>query len=63
MPANVYIQLYLQQLHSCTQYNNLMLNSDKTTCALFTPDPAEYNTMPHLQIDNITLPCKTPPKS
>ena len=25
-----------------TKQNNLTLNPDKTTCTLFTPDPAEY---------------------
>ena len=30
---------------------NLILNPDKTTCILFTPDPAEYSTQLALQID------------
>ena len=33
-------------------------NPDKTTYTLFTPDPAEYNTKLHPQIDN-TLPMNT----
>ena len=45
-----------------TQTNNLILNPDKTTCTLFTPDPAEYSTQLELQIDNITLPMNINPK-
>ena len=36
--------------------NNLILNPEKTTCTLFTPDPAEYSTPFELHIDNFTLP-------
>ena len=42
--------------------NNLILNPDKTTCTLFTPDPAEYSTPLELQIDNITLTMNINPK-
>ena len=35
---------------------------DKTTCTLFTQDPAEYSTQLELQIDNITLPMNINPK-
>ena len=38
-----------------------MLNTDKTTCTLFTPDPAEYYISLHLQTDNTTLPMNTYP--
>ena len=41
---------------------HLILNPDKTTCTLFTPDPAEYSTQLELQIDNITLPLNINPK-
>ena len=34
---------YLHTVFALTKYNNLTLNPDKTTCTLFTPDPAEYN--------------------
>ena len=37
-----YIQPYLQKVFARTKQNNLLLNPDKTTCTLFTPDPAEY---------------------
>ena len=32
------IQPYLHEIHTWTQTNNLILNPDKTTCTLFTPD-------------------------
>ena len=44
-----------------TKDNDLLLNTDKTTCTLLTPD-AEYNTQLGLQIDNTTLPMTTHPK-
>ena len=50
------------KIHASTQKNNLILNTDKTACTLFTPDPAEYNTQLELQIDNITLPMSINPK-
>ena len=40
--ANTYIQPYIQKKFGWTKQNNIILNSDKTTCTLFTPDPAEY---------------------
>ena len=36
------IQPYLHKVFAWTKQNNLILNPDKTTCSLFTPDPAEY---------------------
>ena len=53
------MQPYLQYVLKWTKDSDLLLNTDKTTC---TPDPAEYNTQPGLQIDNITLPKTTHPK-
>ena len=41
--ARKYIQPYLHKVYDWTQHNNLIINPDKTTCTLFTPDPAEYN--------------------
>ena len=35
-----YIQPYLHKVFDWTKQNNLTLNPDKTTCTLFTPDPA-----------------------
>ena len=40
--AKKYIQPYLQNDFAWTKQNNLILNPDKTTCTLFTSDPAEY---------------------
>ena len=36
------IQPYLHKVVAWTKQNNFILNPDKTTCTLFTPDPAEY---------------------
>ena len=36
------IQPYIHKVFACTKQNNITLNPDKTTCTLFTPDPAEY---------------------
>ena len=38
---------------------NLLLNPDKTTCTLFTPDPAEYTSNLDLTINNKALPMAT----
>ena len=35
-----YIQPYIHKVFASTKQNNLTLNPDKTTCTLFTPDPA-----------------------
>ena len=40
--AKKYTQPYLHKVFAWTKQNNLILNPDKTTCTLFTPDPAEY---------------------
>ena len=45
-----------------TKQNNLLLNPDKTTCTLFTPDPAEYTSNLDLIINNKALPMATHPK-
>ena len=42
--------------------NNLLLNPDKTTCTLFTPDPAEYTSKLDLTINNKALPHGNAPK-
>ena len=42
--------------------NNLLLNPDKTTCTLFTPDPAEYTSNLDLTINNKALPMAPHPK-
>ena len=40
--AKKYIQPYLHKVFAWTKQNTLLLNPDKTTCTLFTPDPEEY---------------------
>ena len=42
-------------------YINLLLNPDKTTCTLFTPDSAEYTSNLDLTINNKALPMATHP--
>ena len=39
-----------------TKQNHLLLNPDKITCTLFTPDPAEYTSNLDLTINNKALP-------
>ena len=54
--ARKYIKPYLHKVYDWTQHNNLIINPDKTTCTLFTPDPAEYNSNLSLNINNKALP-------
>ena len=60
--AKKYIQPYLHKVFAWTKQNNLLLNPDKTTCTLFTPDPAEYTSNQDLTINNKALPMATHPK-
>ena len=60
--AQAKLQLYLQEIASWTQQNQLHLNPDKTTSTLFTPDPAEYSTQLTLNIDNVVIPTVKNPK-
>ena len=60
--AKKYIQPYLHKVFAWTKQNNLLLNPDKTTCTLFTPDPAEYTSNLDLTINNKALPMATHPK-
>ena len=60
--ANTYIQPYLHKAFAWTQQNNLIINPDKTTYTLFTPDPSEYTSNLDLKIHNNALPMATPPK-
>ena len=57
-----YIQPYLHKVFAWTKQNNPLLNPDKTTCTLFTPDPAEYTSNLDLTINNKALPMATHPK-
>ena len=45
-----------------TKQNSLLLNPDKTTCTLFTPDPAEYTSNLDPTINNKALRLATHPK-
>ena len=60
--AKKYIQPYLHKCFAWTNQNNLTLNPDKTTCTLFTPDPAEYKSNLDLKINNTALRMATHPK-
>ena len=60
--AKKYIQPYLHTVFAWTKHNNLIVNPDKTTCTLFTPDPAEYMINLDLKIHNTVLPMATHPK-
>ena len=60
--AKKYIQPYLHQVFAWTKQNNLLLNPDKITCTLFTPDPAECMCNLDLTINNNALPMATHPK-
>ena len=60
--AKKYIQPYLHKVFAWTKQNNLLLNPDKTTCTLFTPDPAEYMSNMDLTVNNKALPMAMHPK-
>lgn len=38
---HLHIQPYIYSIYPWTKSNNLIINSDKTTCSLFSHDPAE----------------------
>jgi hypothetical protein len=56
------LQPYLNALYRWTSDNELILNPDKSSYTLFTPDPAEYNTTLTLTINNIQIPTVKHPK-
>ena len=60
--AKKYIQPYLHKVCAWTKQNNITQNPDKTTCTLFTTDPAEYKSNFDLKINITTLPMATHPK-
>ena len=60
--AKKYIQPYQHKVCTWTKQKNLTLNPDKTTCTLFTPNPAEYKSNRDLKINNNALPMATHPK-
>ena len=57
--AKKYIQPYIHKVFVWTKQNNLLLNPDKTTCTLFTPNPAENTSNLDLTINNKALPMAT----
>ena len=60
------IESYIHKVFAQTKQNNLTLNPDKTTCTLFTPDPAEYKSnldskvTYHTHIHNISVQAHKP---
>ena len=60
--AKKYIEQYLHKVFAWAKQNNLTLNSDKTTCTLFTPDPLEYKSNLDLKMNNTALRMATHPK-
>ena len=60
--AKKYIQPYIHKVFAWKKQNTLLQNPDKTTCTLFTLDPAEYTSKLHLTINNKVLPMATHPK-
>ena len=60
--AKKYIQPYLHKVFVWTKPNYLTLNPGKTTCTLFTPDPAEYKSNLDLKINNTAITNCNPPK-
>ena len=56
------LQPYLEDIFNWTQRNDLILNPDKSTATLFTPDPAEYKTILNLTINNTIIPTVKNPK-
>ena len=60
---NTYKHTYvLHKVSAWAKQNNLTLGPNKTTCTLFTPDPAEYKSNQDLKINNTSLPMVTHPK-
>ena len=53
--VNIYSHTYRKFLPR-TKQNNLILNPDKTTCTLFTPDPADYTSNLDLKYTTIHYP-------
>ena len=61
LQAQETLQPYLKKIFAWTKENDLILDPDKSTAALYTPDPAEYNTTLNLRINKTLIPKgKTP---
>jgi len=56
LKAQETLQPYLEEIYSWTKENDLILNPDKSTATLFTPDPAKYNKTLNLRINNTLIP-------
>src|SRR6188508_2977165 len=56
------LQPYLEYIFDWTKRNDLILNPDKSTATLFTPDPVEYETILNLTINNTIIPTIKTPK-
>ena len=66
-PRNTYNHIYIKFLSGQNNLTQIQTkqshtNPDKTTCTLFTPDPAEYTSNLDLTINNKALPMATHPK-
>src|SRR3989442_1188423 len=60
--AEQLLQPYLQDIFNWTKSNDLILNQDKSTATLFTPDTHEHNVTPNLAINSVTIPTAKNPK-
>ena len=60
--AKKYIQPYLHKVFVWKKQYHHTLNPDKTTCTLFTPDPAENKSNLDLKVKNTALPMATHPE-
>ena len=61
-PRHTYNHTYIKFFLAWTKQINLTLNPDKSTCILFTPDPAEYKRNLDLKINNTALHMAMHPK-
>ena len=60
--AELLLQPYLDQIYYWTKENDLMLNPNKSTATLFSPDPKDYTTKLNLTINNELIDTITHPK-
>src|SRR3989442_8132889 len=60
--AELLLQPYLQDIFNWTKTNDLILNPDKSTATLFTPDTHEHNVTLNLTINNVIIPTVKNPK-
>src|SRR5437899_10972220 len=60
--AEQLFQPYLQDIFNWTKNNDLILNPDKSTATLFTPNTHEHCITPNLNINGVTIPTVKNPK-